>query len=244
MKRLFRAVMMLILLLIIVLVAAVFFIDRLAKAGIEEGTGYALGVNVDAEGVRLDLLDGQLTMDRLDLANPEGFASPHLMQIGKFDLTVRLATMLSDTIVVDRFEVDGLDLNVEQGLPQNNVVEVIDHVRKLIASGAKPKREGKKVKVNRITIRNIVANFHYPGSSLLGGSPTVRLPVIELTDVTSDDPAGVAIHELAARVFPAVVKAVIERGGASVGGFDLKDLGSTLGDLDDLLGGMNIKVGQ
>ena len=64
------------------------YADALAKAGIEHGTAYALGVPATVHDVDLGLLAGTLRVDRLTVANPEGFKTPHLVSVRRLDLAV------------------------------------------------------------------------------------------------------------------------------------------------------------
>jgi len=240
MKKLAVAVAVLILVLIGLVMGGALFIDLLAKTGVEQGATYALGVRTRADGVRLHLLDGRLTIDRLNMANPSGFDSPHLMQSGRFDLDVRLPSLFSETVVVDRFELDGLELNIEQKLLRNNVAEILTHLRSLRGPDAKPRTEGKKVKVDRIVIRNVVARFRLSGIDLFTQPVMVKIPVMELTNVTSDDPGGVILHDLVARMFPAVLAAVLQQGEGTVPAGVLR----SFGNLSELLGGIEVSVGQ
>lgn len=240
MRKLVRAVLLLVLLLVGALVAALLFIDVLAKTGIEKGATYALGVEAKAKGVSLDLIDGQLVIGELLLANPEGgYTSPHLMQMGRFDLVVKPKSVFSEPIIIEKFILDGLDLNIEQALLKNNVATVLANVRRLISD--KPRKDGKKIKVDRIVIRNVVVHIRFTGSGLLGQTRTVKLPEIQLSNVTSDSPGGAVVSELAARIFPAVLAAVLER-SEDVAGVDAGSLARIFGDLTDLLGGVDITV--
>ena len=240
MRKLVRAVLLLVLLLVGVLVAALLFIDMLARTGIEKGATYALGVEAKAKGVSLDLFDGQLVIGELFLANPEGgYTSPHLMQMGRFDLVVKPKSVFGEPVVIKTFILDGLDLNIEQAMLSNNVATVLTNVRRLISD--KPRKDGKKIQVDRIVIRNVVAHIRFTGSDLLGQTRTVKLPEIQLSNVTSDNPGGAAVSELTARIFPALLAAVLER-SEDVAGVDADKLARIFGDLTDLLGGVDITV--
>jgi hypothetical protein len=209
-KLITRIVVGVIVLLILVVLGAWLMIDSIAKKGIEVSGEYALGVPTKVNGVDLSLLGGTLRIDTLDIANPSGFASPHLMKSGTFDLGVRPASVLGGTVELTHFTLDGLDVNIEQKLDRNNVSVVLDHVKKLGGGGegpAKPegKEGGRKVKVDTVTVKNVVAHVH-----LLGGLPvTVNVPTIELHDVGSD---GAPTSQIINRIVTAVLAAVIEKG--------------------------------
>jgi len=236
MKKLIRRLILAVVVLLVLAGAAVWlFPDMIAKAGIERGAGYALGVKTGVDHVNLSLLKGRLTIEGLSIANPEGFSSRHAMRTGSFHLEIQPLSVLSDTVDIGRFELDGLDMNVEQTLAGSNFKKILDNVKRLGGNEAKPqpKSEGKKVQVNRIVIKNVVAHFYLAGEAAGGEGVTVKVPQIELTDVsTADHKATVA--QLAERLVPAILQAVLTKGqGVIPAGL----AGDLRGQLSGLLGG-------
>jgi hypothetical protein len=72
MKKLLRVVLVVVAVLAVAIGAAWYFIDSLVKKGIEEGGTYTLQTQTTVESVNLSLLKGSMTMDGLQVANPEG----------------------------------------------------------------------------------------------------------------------------------------------------------------------------
>jgi len=248
MKLLFRLIVVLILLVVVVGVVGYLWIDSLAKAGVEKGGTYALGVETRVESLSLSPFSGTMKMGGLNVANPQGFTSPHLMHSGTFDVEVEPGSLFDETIVVKKFELDGLDLHVEQKLPKSNVSVILDNLKRLGGEGAEPKaeepEEGKKVKVDRITIRNVAATFHLPTGPVKLGPLKVEVPVIEMTEVTSDNAEGVVVSELVGRIVPAVIAAVLEKGQGVVPPDVLNGLRGDLSSLTQVLGGQTQKLVQ
>ena len=248
MKLLFRLILFLILLVVVVGVVGYLWIDSIAKAGVEKGGTYALGVETRVESLSLSPFRGTMKMGGLNVANPQGFSSPHLMHSGTFDVEVEPGSLFDETIVVKKFELDGLDLHVEQKLPKSNVSVILDNLKRLGGESAEPKteepEEGKKVKVDRITIRNVAATFHLPTGPVKLGPLKVEVPVIEMTEVTSDNADGVVVSELVARIVPAVIAAVLEKGQGVVPPDVLNGLRGDLSSLTQALGGQTQKLVQ
>jgi hypothetical protein len=236
MKMLLKLVGVLVLLLIVVGIVGYIWIDSIAKAAIEKGGTYALGVETTVSDVSLSPVGGTMKIDGLAVANPEGFKDPHLMTSGRFDLAVVTGSLLKDTIQVSKFELDGLNLNIEQTLQKNNVSAILNSLKKF-ESAEKPKKKdegaGKKVKVDVITIRNVQASFRLP----VGSPLTVKVPEIQLKDVTGDNAEGVVVGELIARVLPAVLAAVLEKSKGVVPDGLLNTLNGDLGGLAAAAGG-------
>jgi len=238
-KRAVKIVVGVLVVLVIVAVVAWLMIDAIAKAGVEKGATYALEVPTQVEKMRVSLLGGQIMMDGLKVANPQGFTTPYLMDSGRFNVVVRPGSLTSDTIEVSKFELDGLDINVEQRLTGSNVSKILDNLKRFDTGqgeGKKqetPEGEAKKVRVNTIVIKNVVAHFHLLPE--LSPTPlTVKVPEIELTEVSSGDGGGVTTARLVAKVVPAILIAVAEQAKGTVPGDFLKGLDTQLAEMKGL----------
>ena len=226
--------------LVVLLVVSVFgLIDRAAEVGLEKGASYALGVKTSADGLSLSILRGDLTLDSLKVSNPEGFETPHLMLLGKFDLGIVPKSVMSDTIQIERFEIHSLDINIEQKASGSNISTIMDNLKKFDTGSKdkpdsdKPKSKGKKVTVDRILITDVVAHFHMLPGILPGGPVTVKIPKIELKDVaTGDNKATIA--ELFRKTIPAILAAVLEQSD-QIPSDALADMEGQLNKLSDAL---------
>jgi len=243
-KRMLKILVVLAVVVVAAVLAAWWQIDRIVKAGVEEGGTYALQVDTTVDTVSLSLLGGTLTMDGLEVANPAGYETPHLMRSGTFDLAVDAGSVLGDTVRVSKFEIDGLDIYIEQKLGGSNVQAVMKNLERFQGSGGEPSEggkapgepAGKKVQVDRIVIRNVVAHVQLLPVAGKAATVTVEVPEIALEGVTSDNAAGVALPELVARVVPAILMAVVNKGGDVLPGDFAKDLSGSIGGAADALG--------
>jgi len=198
---------------VIVVVAGVvgyLWLDTIAKEAVQRGGTYAMGVDTTVDKVSLRPFAGQLQMQGLNVANPKGFNGAHLMQTGTFELELVPSSLMDKTIVLKKFELDGLDMYIDQQMPRSNISVIMDNLKKL--GDEKPKEEkpseGKNIRVDLITIRNVVAHVKV----LVGPELTIKIPEIQLKNVTGDNAAGVALPVLVARILPAIVAAVLESG--------------------------------
>jgi hypothetical protein len=208
-----------VLVVLVALAAAWLLIDRIAKVGIEQGAGYALGVKTTVDSVSLSLLKGQMTVNNLDVGNPPGYETPHLMQTDRIAVEVQPGSLLTNTIRVPKFEIDGLDMNIEQKVGENNVSVIMGNVERLGSSGGKPEEKkpekkggGKKVQVDKITIRKVVAHVQLLPVGGKASTLDIKVDEIPLEGVTSDNAAGVAVPELVSRIVPAIIEAVLAKG--------------------------------
>ncbi len=227
-KWVLRIVLGLIALVIIAVVLTFVMINHIAKAGIEQGGSYALGVPTTVNTVDLSIFGGKFDMNGLQIANPAGYKGDFLMHSGKFNLKLEPKTVLSDTVVVDSFNLDGLDVIIDKTLSGSNVQVVMDHVQKLggyapapQAQGGQPapqqpaqpaaqqpaQKPGKKVKVNDLVIRNVNAKFYVMG----GPAIPIPVPEIHLQNISSGDGGGVTVPELTAKIFTAILAGVAQQ---------------------------------
>ncbi len=231
MKKLLRILLALVALIVVALTVAVLLIDSIAKAAVEKGASYALGVETTVEELDLSLTRGRLTMDGLRIANPPGFSSSHLMRSGRFDLELRTASIFGQTVELRKFEIDGLDVNIEQKLLGSNVSKVLENLKRFETAGDADEAPGKKVRVDRVIVRNVVAHFHLLPALAPAGPITVEVPEIELTGVTSDDAGGVVIGELVRRLIPKLLERIFQQAGGKVPGDFLDDFNTRLDPL-------------
>src|SRR5205814_1980323 len=103
-----------ILLVILLVVGLLFFVDSAAKAGIQRGGTYAMGVDTSVSSVSIGLLSGKLSMSGLKVANPTGFKSDRFMSLGQGDVAVSLGSLTKDTIIVPTLALDTIDVGLEK----------------------------------------------------------------------------------------------------------------------------------
>lgn len=240
MKKMLKIAVGVVIVIAIALAAAWFYIDAIAKTAVERGATYALGVDTRVDSVSVNLLGGTVRMDGLTVGNPEGFKTPHLVRSGRFDLAVVPGSLMKDTIEVSRFELDGLDMNIEQKLGTGtNVSVILDNV-KTPGGGKEPDKAetegGTKVKVDRIVIRNVVAHVQVLPVGGKASTLDVKIPEIVMTDVTGDNAQGIAVSELVRRLMPAILAAVVDKGKGILPDADLDKLSGNVAAASQAIG--------
>ncbi len=225
--------------LVVLLLIAWAMIDRIVKTGIEKGGTYALQVDTTVEDVNLSLLKSHLTLQGLQVANPKDFTTPYLMKSGTFDVGVDRGTLLSDTIRLTEFTLDGLTVYIEQPLGQpSNVSVLMNNVKERFGGGQeKPKEEkkeegGKKIVVDKVLVRNVTAYIKIGGLKEL----EVKLPEIPLEGVSSTG-EGVNVPQLVAKILPAILGAVVQQAGGLLPPGTLDNMANDLRGAAGALGG-------
>ena len=238
MKKVLRAIFAALILFAIVIIGLMWvFAPAIARQGIKKGATYALGVDTRVETLSLSLVKGQFGINGLKIDNPDGFESEHLMKSGQFEIEAIPLSLLGNTVELRKFVIDGLELNIEQKLSGNNVSKIIANLKRLSSGREKQKKAGgKKLRVDKISIRNVTVNIKIPIEIGEVKSRSIKVPAIELTNVTSDNAKGVLVSELVSRLFPVIIAAVLNEGGGILPDGLLKDLKLDISGLAEAMG--------
>lgn len=230
-KLIRRFVLLIVVLVVLAIAASFILIDHLAKAGIQGGGTYALGVDTNVKAVSLSLIRGSMSMDTLNIANPAGYASDkQLMKSGKFSLEVLPASVMSDTIEIPKLELDGLDVNIESRNGSTNVSAIMENLKKFSGPEDKNAKKGKAVKIGHVVIRNVVAHIQ---TGLLPMPLTINVPTIELRNIQSGGKNSTGVGEIMGQLTTAIMSSIVEKGA----GIIPADLSNLLNR--DILAGVN-----
>ena len=240
-KIISRVILSVVILVLLVVVAVWLLINPIAKSAVQSGTSDALGVKTTLKSINVSLLRGTVVMNGLNISNPEGFNSAYLLDSGRFEVEVSTASLLSDTVEIRKLELDRLEVHIEQKLPFSNVAQIMKNIKSSSAEKDEDKSDGKKVKIERVLIRNVVAHFHLPAVMGKAKIVKVEVPLIELKNVSSDK-SGSAAGQLVAQLFPAILSSIIKNGQGLVPTKFLNDLDSQVLDLAGALGGDTSKL--
>ncbi len=229
MKRLVKLLVVVVLLLIVAVGVALYFIDHLAKTGIEKGGTYATGVDTTVSGVSIGLLSGKFGIDDLNIANPAGFnQGPHFLNMGSARLELPLSELTKDTVTVPIIELSDLDVVLEKKGDTSNYQTILDNLKKLESQGpSQPSTSGGKSKqfmVKEIVLRNIEV---HPYLLQLGGGPAKQIPVPPIKEVrfSYDSAKGLDMAELTNLIMKVVLKSIVDNAGGMLG-----DIAGSLGD--------------
>ena len=204
----------LIALVLLAALALFMYIDHVAKAGIERGATYALGVQTTVGGADVGVFSGKFGMSGLNVSNPQGFETPHFLLLNDGQVAVSLATLRQDTVEMPTLHLTGLDMNLEKKEGKSNYDVILDNLKRL-ESGEKPKDKtgkGKDFVIREILIRDV--NVQVDVLPLGGELSRVKVPIdeIRLTDVGTGEQNGLKFTELADVILKAVFAAIIENG--------------------------------
>lgn len=218
--KLGRVLLTALLVLIVLLVAGFLYVssnlDGWTKDAIERyGTEYA-GATVTVESVSLSPLSGQGQVRGLVVGQPEGYGDGESVRIGEISVAVRVATVLDETIVIDRVAIDGAAVHaVSQNLRDTNLQKILRNVQAKTPPPAEAEQApGRTVIIEHLQLTNTQAEV----TAGPVGSAGVAVPDIELTGVGRES-GGASIGQVLQQVLQPLVRAIVE----SIAEGDIRD---------------------
>lgn len=236
MKVLFKLFIALLVVVVIVVAGAFFYIDSIAKKGIEQGGEMALGVPTNLEDVHISLFGGEASLRGLQIANPPGFKSQGFMGLGQGRVAISLASLMTDTVKIPRVQLSNIRINVEQSGNKNNVEPILARAKSMGGKKGTPApqpatQKGKKFIVEYFVLEDVQvdANLDFLGQA---SKVNLVLPKIELHNLGAEE-NGLSMPELVQKVVQAVLSAVKNSSGQLSPAL-ARFLSGELGGLDDI----------
>ena len=235
--------------LIIVLIVCYFFLGHIVKGSIQTVGPLITGVPITVRSVSVDIFgDVEVGIKDLVVGNPQGYSSPHALELKKFQVIVKPLSLFKDKIVVDKLEITGVEVNFETNVVASNLNDINNNVKKFTPSTDGKKSESKpaKLQVNAIDMSDIKVRVIAKGGNA-AGVPLVMVP-IHMKDLGTG-PDGITVSgligEMLTKLFTGVTSLVSSGAGAVADGVSsagkavgnaAKDAGSAVGDAGKNLG--------
>jgi uncharacterized protein involved in outer membrane biogenesis len=180
-------------------------LGRIVKSAVEAAGPRLLGAPVTLGLVTISPWSGRGTLRGVVVGNPEGFKTPHAASVGSVEVEVKLSSLLSDTIVVERVAVREPELVWEIGQGSSNIARLQRNAQESAAKygGAGSAAEQPAKKGKSLLIKDFSVTGGKVGLSATAFGPqslTAPLPDVHLTNLGGKDrsPAQVAAQALAA----------------------------------------------
>ena len=235
MKKLIKYVCGLVVVLLLLAVGVVVYIDSIAKAAIERGATYALGVETTLGSADVKLLSGSFAMGDLTIANPQGFESPYFTHLGAGDVEVAIKTLRQETVQLPTLTLTNLEMYLDKKEGKANYDVILENLKRFESQEDDEHTSGgKKYIIDEVVIKNIMVHVQLLP---LGGNLTkldVPIDEIRLENVGSEEHQGVAMSRLTSAIIKGMLIAIVQKGGGLIPGDILGDLGQGLGSLTDM----------
>lgn len=225
-----------VLILVVAIAAGAFYIDSIARQGIEGGSTYALGVPTNLDKADVGLLSGEFSMAGLNVSNPEGFTSPHFLALSEGAVSVSLGSLRQEVVELPTLILSGISMNLERAGDKSNYKVILENLKRFESGGGppekKPEEGGKKFVIRNLEIRDV--NVHVNLLPAGGELTKVDVPIdlIQLKDVGSGG-ESVRMSDLAGVILKTIMTVAVQKGGQLPGDI-ATELTNGLGELQNL----------
>ncbi|MBR4190127.1 MAG: hypothetical protein IKQ55_09235 [Kiritimatiellae bacterium] len=231
MKKFLKGIVWFVVVLAVLAVATVVFLDRVVLHGFNTVVPKVLGVDASLGGARIHALKGYASLKELHIGNPEGFKTDGIFDLGEVTVDVDMASLGSDTIVIDSIKVAGAEVTYEQGLTGNNIGALLDQLSKEEEieeeeAEEEEKEEGEKKPAKKVIIKKLDVEgtrLNVALTAMMGAVVPVPMPPIHLEGIGEESGGASpieAVRAIIGGVFQAVQAAVAGAGdllGGAVG---------------------------
>lgn len=176
------------LLVLAALVAAALFwlrgnLDGLLKDAIATHGSAMTQAKVSVGAVEIRTTDGAGIIRNLSIGNPAGFKTAHALQVGEIEVSIDLASVTRDVVLIRRIAIKAPDVIYEKGDSMTNFDAIQKNIAAYLgsAAGKKDGEGGKKLIVQELTVRD--AKAQASAAFMQGNTVSVPLPDITLRDL-------------------------------------------------------------
>lgn len=196
--------------LVVVIAAAVFLmfagLNDLVKAAVEKAGSQATGVKVTLNKADISPTQGRATLSGLVVGNPAGFKTDSAFKMNAISVTIDVASVTKDPIVIKQVVVTDPIVSYELGDKGSNIDVIKNNVSGPgSAAGKKSESQGPKFIIENLYVRGGKVNVS--AVALGGKSMTASLPEIHLKDIGKKK-GGASQAEVAESVMAALTKRI------------------------------------
>jgi uncharacterized protein involved in outer membrane biogenesis len=215
-------------------------LDSIIGGSIEKFGTAATGTGVTIDDVVISVFSGKLSLDGLEVKNPEGFVNPHAFKFEKFAVDIDLASLGTDTIIINSIIIKDIRIDYEVSTGGSNLDKIQKNVKKYTDADKKvspaAKEESAKDEAATAPQKNIIIKkFIIDGGEIAVASPLVgkgikvRMAKFEMNDIGTGgkSSAGEVFNQIFVELLPAIAESVSKGSIKGIGG--LGKVGDDLG---------------
>jgi len=211
--------------------AALLFLDPIVRSAIEKGGTAAAGVPTTLDKADASFFSGTFGLEGFVISNPQGFGPKPFLALKGARARWQNGSILSDTLLIDEFALEGLELNLDRTGANNNWDKILDSMKRL-SGGSQPEKpaqpasgeSGRSVTMKLITIQNTHCSLHLAGQPAMNGTLEVDVPAIRIENLRSNGSTAEIAGKLTKAVVEAVLKQSLSSGQGIFPGDVLKEL--------------------
>ena len=158
---------------VLILICIFYFYRNSFIKSIVNNIAENLQVPLYVSSVESSFFNGNIRINKIELSNPEGWGKGKALQLNNFFVDIKPFSIFSDTIHLEKVEVDGLLVNYQFDLKKfkSNLGVIVDNIKKLEQKKSRqgnPLKKDKKsnnkyVFVDKINILNCVVSASING---------------------------------------------------------------------------------
>ena len=234
MKKLVKILVGIVVALVVLLLAVVLTlpltIGPIVKTAASVGGPKALGVAVSVGDVKLSPLSGSLVISQVKVGNPKGYSDKDAFAVDKVEVGLNIKSLLSDTIIVKKVEIDSPAISFESKEGKSNFDTMLGNAKKSSADekaqASSEKKAGKKVIIEVFSLNN--AKVSYSSGVTMGKALTIPLPSVTLHDIGKES-GGTSFVDALTEVINGILSGLTQAVTGVVGaaGDLLKGLGNS-----------------
>lgn len=208
MKRKWKILIAVAAVLVVIMILAVVFIDHLAKAGLQKGATFALGVDATVEGVDVSLLGGSVDIKGLAVSNPEGYGDGNILELGRAFASVKPSSLMGDVVEIGEIVLESPIVKLRQQGLKTNLSVILANLEGSEET-AEDSSESMKLKVGSISLTGAV--FEYS----LAGAPPVKIPLpdVHIKDISTGDDTTVTLASVIKQILVSMATSAGSAGG-------------------------------
>ncbi|MFC1676028.1 AsmA family protein [Planctomycetota bacterium] len=212
-KKIMRnALLTILILVVLVMVLLSVFGGGVIKKGIETVASDTLKVGVAIGDMDFSILRGRIGFQDLVIDNPPGYKHEKLLELGDARISVKIGSLLSDTVEIREIALDNVNIVIEQkSLTTNNLSEIIEALpSEKEATEKQPDKPAKNMHIGNLELTNITVKaklLPVPGKV---DTITIKLDPIIMKDLGRDEKLDTA--KLTGKILVAIAKGVSKQG--------------------------------
>ena len=206
--------------LLAVLILAFIFRDPLIELGVRHVGSFLTGTKVTIGSFKTTL-KGSVEVRDFKVGNPEGYHTPHAIEVGSVSIKIDVGTLLKEEPIVEHVMVKGVRIDVEAKGMKSNLTEIQANLERIVgqekAEAQKKessKSAGPQPLIQKIALEDMRLSM---SSSTLKSSVPIPLAPIYLRNVGGK---GSSLDETLLALFNVLVKSAGTAGGAVMGSVD------------------------
>ena len=193
-----------------------FNLNTLIKIAIEQTFTKSLAVETTLSEIAFNPSNGYLKLNGFEINNPKGFSTPKLLQVRDFAIQIKPDSLLSDRLKIEKIQLKGINLNIEQQLTRNNVQEILGNANNYRQS-IQNSRSGseKRFDLHSVTVDNISVNLHLSQLGV-GSFSGADYTLIELQNLNYKNYGVLIMSEIFTKLVSLILKNAIAQNKASI----------------------------